>query len=248
MRLHILGDLHLEFGSAEIPKTDADVVVLAGDIHLGREGREWATNHFADKPVVYVLGNHEFYGQWLPELTETLKRETDGSHIHLLENNAVEINGCTFLGCTLWTDFQLWPDPEEAMEVAQRRMSDYSVIKFSPENRVLRARDTARVHSESVSWLRSALPKCDRARSVVVTHHAPSPRSQAPYHRGSPLNPAFVSNLDSLVEQSGVPLWIHGHTHYNVDYMMGSTRVLTNQGGYPGEPCKGFNPSLVIEV
>ena len=61
MRLHILGDLHLEFGMAEVPVTDADVVVLAGDIHLGREGRKWARNHFQDKPVVYVLGNHEFY-------------------------------------------------------------------------------------------------------------------------------------------------------------------------------------------
>src|ERR1043165_2344612 len=92
MRLHILCDLHLEFGSAKIPTTDADVVVLAGDIHLGREGRKWARSHFPDQPVIYVLGNHEFYRHSLPELTETLKRETDGSHIHLLENRAVEIS------------------------------------------------------------------------------------------------------------------------------------------------------------
>ena len=29
MRLHILGDLHLEFGEAMIPGTDADVIVVA---------------------------------------------------------------------------------------------------------------------------------------------------------------------------------------------------------------------------
>src|SRR5216117_3472630 len=75
MRLHILGDLHLEFGTAKVPVTDADVVVLAGDIHLKREGRRWARNRFQDKPVVYVLGNHEFYRHSLPGLTETLKRE-----------------------------------------------------------------------------------------------------------------------------------------------------------------------------
>ena len=68
MRLHILGDLHLEFGTAKVPVTDADVVVLAGDIHLGREGRKWARGHFQDKPVVYVLGNHEFYRHSLPDL------------------------------------------------------------------------------------------------------------------------------------------------------------------------------------
>jgi hypothetical protein len=127
-------------------------------------------------------------------------------------------------------------------------MSDYSIIQFSSENRLLRARDTARLHAESVAWLRRALAGCDRARTVVVTHHAPSARSEAPYHANSLLKAAFSSDLDSLVGQSGVPLWIHGHTHYNVDYVMGSTRVLTNQRGYPEELCKGFNPSLVVEI
>ena len=54
MRLHILSDLHLEFVTIKVPETDVDVVVLAGDIHLGCEGRKWARSHFQDKPVVYV--------------------------------------------------------------------------------------------------------------------------------------------------------------------------------------------------
>ena len=127
-------------------------------------------------------------------------------------------------------------------------MSDYSLIQFTPENRELRARDTIQLHKESVAWLRGALAKCDRARTIVVTHHAPSARSEAPYHADSPLKAAFTSDLDWLVEESGVPLWIHGHTHYNVDYVIASTRVLTNQLGYPDERCKGFNPSLVVEI
>jgi len=248
MRLHILCDLHLEFGPAKIPGNDADVVVLAGDIHLGREGPKWARNQFPTKPVIYILGNHEFYRHSLPGLTETLKRETDGSHIYLLENSAIEIKGYTFLGCTLWTDFQLARNAEAAMQSAESIMSDYSIIQFSAEGRVLRARDTARLHSESIVWLQTALAKTDRARTIIVTHHAPSSRSEAPYHANNPLNAAFASNLDSLVEQSRVPLWIHGHTHYNVDYMIGSTRVLTNQRGYPDQLCKGFDPSLIIEV
>ena len=127
-------------------------------------------------------------------------------------------------------------------------MSDYSIIQFSSERRVLHARDTARMHSDSVAWLRSKLIECDRARTIVVTHHAPSPRSEPPYHANSPLKPAFASNLDELVKESGVPLWIHGHTHYNVDYVIGSTRVLTNQLGYPDQLCKGFDPSLTVEI
>ena len=222
--------------------------MLAGDIHLGREGRRWARRHFADQPVVYVLGNHEFYRHSLPELTETLKRETRGSHVHVLENGAAEIGGFSFLGCTLWTDFQLASKPEAAMRTAESEMSDYSIIFHSAENRLLCARDTAQLHAESVSWLRNQLAKCNPARTIVVTHHAPSSRSEAPYHVNGPLSAAFASKLDWLVEQSRVPLWIHGHTHYNVDYTLGSTRVLTNQLGYPGEFCNGFDPALVIEV
>lgn len=248
MRIHILADLHLEFGPARIPRTDADVVVLAGDIDLGRNGTMWARSRFPNTPVIYVLGNHEFYRHSLPGLTETLVRETSGSHVHLLENSSVEIGGYTFLGCTLWSDFCLTKNPEAAMRTAEGIMSDYSIVEFGPEHRELRARDTVRLHLESVAWLRGELAKCDRARTVVVTHHALSSRSEAPFHANSPLTPAFSSNLDELVEQSGVPLWIHGHTHYNVDYTIGSTRVLTNQRGYPDEVSKGFDPSRVVEI
>lgn len=248
MRLHILADLHLEFGNAAIPRPDADVVVLAGDVHLGRDGRKWIRNQFPDRPVIYVLGNHEFYRHELPGLTETLQRETAGSNIHVLENRAVEIQGFRFLGCTLWTDFAIAPHPETAMREAERWMSDYSAVTNSVEHRMLRARDTVKVHQTSVAWLKEQLAKGDPARTVVVTHHAPSQRSEASYHADSPLKAAFSSNLDSLIEQSRVPLWIHGHTHYNVDYRIGSTRVLTNQRGYPDQLCKGFDPNLLVEL
>ena len=196
MRLHILSDLHQEFGPVKIPPTDADIVVLAGDIHLGREGRRWARTHFPDQPVIYVLGNHEFYQHSLPDLTERLKQETEGSHICLLENSSVELNGITFLGCTLWTDFQLSGNPVAAMQTAGEIMSDYHLIRFTPGYRRLRTGDTVRVHAKSVAWLREALAGCDRSRTVVVTHHAPSHRSEAPFHADSPLSPAFASNLD----------------------------------------------------
>ena len=248
MRLHILSHLHLEFGPVKIPVTDAEVLVLAGDIHVGHEGLEWVKRHFAHKPVIYVLGNHEFYGHSIPALTEALKRETRGSQIHVLENGAVELNGFTFLGCTLWTDFRLGLDTKIAMLAAEDIMNDFRVIRFDSENRLLRARDTEQMHSKSLAWLKEALAKCNPARTIVVTHHAPSAQSIPPYHADSPLNAAFCSRLEDVVESSGVPLWIHGHTHYNVDYELGRTRVLSNQRGYPGERTNGFEPGLIVEV
>jgi predicted phosphodiesterase len=248
MRLHILADLHLEIGAVDIPKPEADVVVLAGDIDVGGKGLEWAKSQFGDKPVIYVLGNHEFYRNALPELTERLQGETDGSQIHLLENKAIELAGFAFLGCTLWTDFGLNSNPQAAMQAAADMMNDYRIIRSSTENRRLRPRDTRKMHQDSVAWLKAELPRHDSARTVVVTHHAPSPQSEDPYYKGGPLTPSFASDLNALIQDSRVPLWIHGHTHFNVDHQIGSTRVVTNQRGYPGEPCKGFNPGKVIEL
>ena len=248
MRIHVLSDLHLEFGEVRIPRLEADVVVLAGDIHMGREGRRWVRATFPEQPVIYVLGNHEFYRHSLPELTVTLQRETVGSNIHLLERSSVEIGGYRFLGCTLWTDFALNGDANAGMQTAQAVMSDYTLIQNSDQKRPLRPGDTALLHQESRAWLKQELSKTDPAQTVVVTHHAPSSRSEAPHQRGGALSPAFASNLDELIQESRVPLWIHGHTHHNVDYRMGATRILTNQHGYPDQLCAGFKPDLVLEL
>ncbi len=240
--------MHVEFGDFQTLTTDADVVVVAGDVHVGRKGRAWLRENFSTQPVVYVLGNHEFYRHALPKLTEELERESEGGHIHVLENRTVEIGGIRFLGCTLWSDFKVNGDAHAAKLAAEETMSDYHLIRVSPEFRKLRARDTELLHARSVEWLKQELATGDVARTVVVTHHAPSALSTPPYHRGSILNGAFVSDLDALVMGSGVPLWIHGHTHHCVDYRLGSTRILSNQRGYPDSLVEGFQPSLVVVV
>lgn len=56
MKLHVLSDIHVEFELFDAPRTDADVVVLAGDVHVGRKGLKWALKQFPNKPVIYVLG------------------------------------------------------------------------------------------------------------------------------------------------------------------------------------------------
>src|SRR5258707_653112 len=68
MRIHVLSDLHLEGPRPPFqpPPVAADVVVLAGDISTGAGGVDWAKRlspAFEERPVLYVAGNHEFYGQ-----------------------------------------------------------------------------------------------------------------------------------------------------------------------------------------
>lgn len=248
VRVHILSDLHLEFADFELPVTDADVVLLAGDIHLGREGRRWIRRHITDRPVIYVLGNHEFYRHAIPKLTDDLRAETHGTHIHVLENEAVEIGGFTFLGCTLWTDFAIMQNVRDAKWAAEQDLADYQLIRHSPDFGRLRAGDTERMHIQSRVWLTERLAATNPRKAIVVTHHAPSARSIPPRHAGDLLNAAFCSRMDSFLAGSRVPLWVHGHTHHCVDYRIGETRVVSNQRGYPDALCRGFDPALVLEL
>jgi predicted phosphodiesterase len=86
MKLLVLSDLHLEFEPICIPDTDADVIILAGDINLKTRGIEWAIEAFPNTPVVAVLGNHEYYGEKYPSLMKKAKQLAVGTHVHLLEN------------------------------------------------------------------------------------------------------------------------------------------------------------------
>jgi len=174
MRLQVFSDLHLEFGRFEPTITNADAVVLAGDIHKGMEGLKWAKQYWRDCPVIYVTGNHEFYNHSISDLINALKREARSSNVHVLENNAFIIDDFVFLGCSLWTNFHLWPDAREAMSVADREMSDFWLIKKKEGNGLFCAKDSAQIHAASVKWLARRMPRHDPSRTIVVTHHAPS--------------------------------------------------------------------------
>ena len=248
MRLHVLSDLHIEFGPFAPPTVEADAVVLAGDTHPGSRGLTWAMQAFPDRPVIYVLGNHEFYGQMMPTLPKELKERAAGTNLHVLDNNVLTLQDVTFLGATMWTDFCLLGDPAFSQVLAQLGMSDYHVIRHPANGGVLEPEQTRRLHDQTIRWLRAQAQAHRGRKLVIVTHHAPSGRSVHARFSDNPLNPGYASNLDQLVEESQASLWIHGHLHHAADYRVGQTRVLSNPRGYPEEPEHGFNPALVVEV
>ena len=128
MKIQVMSDLHLEFGAFDIPATDADVIVLAGDIHVGVKAIDWIKKQ-SDKPVIFVLGNHEYYGQKFPDLQEKISEECEDTNIHFLENDSVTIDGVRFLGSTLWTDFKLLDSQELSMYEAELCMNDFRKVK-----------------------------------------------------------------------------------------------------------------------
>ena len=247
MKIHILNDLHIEFEDFVPPDTDADVVVLAGDVGVGLGALPWIERCFPARPVIYVPGNHEYYHHDLA-LIDTLKRDAP-DHVHVLDNNAIEIDGVRFLGSTLWADFSLFgiADKYFALQQARSGMADFELIRY--HGRRFTPEDSIRLHEQSRDWINQMLAQPFEGTTVVVTHHAPSPRSVHPRYARNLLTPAFASDLEALMEESRVTLWIHGHTHDPFDYRVHGTRVVCNPRGYaPDQLAEGFRADLVVRI
>jgi predicted phosphodiesterase len=252
MKLHILSDLHLEMINPpygwRIPESAADAVVLAGDIGVGTAGVEWAIaeSERLCKPSIYVPGNHEYYNQRL-SVREKMKAVALGSSVHVLDLDAVVLEGTRFLGATLWTDYLLCGRAlrATAMEQAQRALNDHRLIN-PPEG--FRPADALVRHEAARGWLERELAERFDGATVVVTHHAPAPEGTHPRFRDDILTAAFVSNLEELMRTNRPQLWIHGHTHHCAQYLVAGTKLVANQMGYPHQPASGhFNPNLVID-
>jgi len=265
MRLLVLSDLHVEYAPFEpaARRGDYDAVVLAGDIGQATLALQWARRTFPDVPIVQVAGNHEFFDAVREEALEAMRTAARRLGIHLLEEDAVVVDGVEFVGCTVWTDYRLHERPGrpvsmsalDTMQGARRLMLDYRCIdvrdpssasgtrRFEPEDSVV-------LHERSRAWLAATLARPPSGRRVVVTHHLPSWHSVKPGYVAAPSNPAFASDLDALL--SGADLWIHGHTHSSHDYLVAGSRVVCNPRGYPmrrgGFENPRFDPARVVEA
>lgn len=249
MRIRVLSDLHQEFQEVDVPDVDCDCVILAGDVSTKRNGLKWIRRRFPDVPVIYICGNHEYYGEKYPRLTEQLRAETRGTNIHFLENESVTIGGYHFFGCTLWTDMALLGDWMLGATEAGLVMNDYKRIRNSAGHfRRLVPQDTRRAHVASLEAMREFFARHETERGVVVTHHAPSILSLPVRRRENSLSCAYASRLDAFIEEHQPRLWIHGHIHHSVDYRIGATRVISNPRGYPDEPNEDFAADFVFDL
>ena len=253
MRIRVLADLHREFGHVELPEVDADIVVLAGDTDRGVRGVRWAIERFSPTPVLYIAGNHEFYGETFEKVIPALREAAAGTSVHILENDVFEFGRYRFFGATLWTNFALFPDQRtDAMFRASDHssgMNDYKKIRNSARGyKKLSPRDTRLMHLASMEAIAQFLQSHDPKKSVVVTHHAPSIRSLPERRHAELISCAYASHLDDFVLKHQPQLWIHGHIHHSADYRIGDTRVLSNPRAYPDSPNKGFVSDLVVSL
>lgn len=230
-------DKGLSFADSLDP-TGVDVLVLAGDItsmYRGPKVEAFLERVAAKYPhIVYVMGNHEFYGCHVRAATEMAHNIVDKfSNVHLLDNSMVTINGQRFIGGTGWFPHRTYADKFKDY------MNDFNIIvDFEPW--------VYQKHDELDALLYGELLESD----IVVTHHLPSNICIASKYMLSPLNPFFLSEFDDLILEKKPKLWIHGHTHEQIDERLGTTRIVANPLGYPTEveSLNAFQDRFLIET
>lgn len=236
MKIKIYSDLHLEFHS-HIPKyllnDNCDVLVLAGDIDSHRN-IDYTLRTFAEayKKVVFVPGNHEFYGTELHAI--------DSNGVEVLQPGVFTYLGVTFIGATLWSDFGSARIAE--LGPIASGINDFRLIHgFN-----LQACRT--IHRKEFKFIQDASIRYP-GKKVIITHFLPSYACISPRYIGSPANAYFATEHREFIESLEDTLWIYGHTHDSGDFYINKTRMICNPYGYHcRETNSDFNHNLIIEV
>lgn len=246
MKLQIMSDLHLEWWNfreaffSRLPIV-GDILILAGDI----DGKSEIINtleRFASmfKTVIYVPGNHEYYGGSLDEVDNLLatNKKEQFNNLFILNNRYIcrtdecEESCRTFIGSTMWI-------PEQPDSIYyESSVTDFSIINGARP-------DIYDKNRKCQEFLRENIDK----DSIIVTHHAPSPLSISKKYIGNLLNKFYVCDMTNLIIEREPKLWVHGHMHQNFDYMIGNTRVICNPLGYAAMmENPHFAQDFVIEI
>jgi Icc-related predicted phosphoesterase len=263
MKIQVLSDLHFEIDdSFSLTATDADVLVLAGDIYPANyftrskdspyhQQAKLVTSFIkqcsdAYKHVIYLSGNHEHYRGNINSTTQILVDQFEVfKNVHIMDDGTLSTDGVLFVGGTLWTDVNKG-DPIADMHISNC-MNDYKLVTMGTNYRRLRPSYTKYLHSETKSFIVDEIKDHDKV--VVCTHHAPSHKSiHTMYLNDTYTNYAYYSDLDELIlDNQQIKYWIHGHMHHSFNYNIGDTNVICNPKGYYDEN-KEFNPALVLEI
>ena len=235
MILQYCSDLHLEFSLNEkfmrkYPlQVKGDILLLAGDIvpfaqmDKHQDFFDFAADNF--EQTYWLPGNHEHYHSDIARRGGVVE-EPIRSNV-LLVNNTTRMHGdVQLIFSTLWSKI----DIANALPV-QRAMSDFHVIRNNGQR--FSIADFNGLHDEALVFVKEHVAGNTGYKQVVVTHHIPTYLHYPTRFVGDPVSQAFATELSGIIEPSGIEAWIYGHHHAPTPpFMIGNTRMLTNQLGY----------------
>lgn len=234
--IQVISDIHLEMRNIDVgydsiikPASGSTILVLAGDI--GKPSPDTLTP-FLDyccsnwKHVLYVAGNHEFYGKKRDDTITALRSYQSApnrSNLRFMDRDIVTIDGQRFLGCTLWSN----PDSHMQYVINDFRMIHDNGHRFTTTV-------MSQWHHTDVTWLKSNVQKDD----IVITHFMPMTTTDLIELGHKSVYPP--SDLDLYYGNTDCydlkpKLWISGHTHQSFDVNRDELRWVCNPYGYPRE-------------
>ena len=192
--------------------------------------------------VIVVPGNHEFYkGFDLGTLEDGFDLEIR-PNVHAYYNKVVRIEDVDFIVSTLWSKIEL-----KNAYYTERCITDFHRIVYKGER--FNFSDFNQEHERCASFIKRAVEESDARKKVVVTHHVPSFELNSKDFEGSELNGAFTVEMGNYIANADIDYWIYGHSHRNIDKIIGDTRCVSNQLGYTfHNEHKDFRPDAVIEI
>jgi hypothetical protein len=256
-KLRYVSDIHLEINSMyAVPEyivgTEDEDLVFAGDttVLYTLDPKETGVRSLKTRAmfkkmilqvkgfgrIFFLFGNHEHYHGSFEKARKLL-----GDFLYdecgvrpdqyiILDNDSYELDGNTVLfGATLWTD--MGGNSDSSHYFVGRGMNDFRVISYNGGR--FTTNDAYVEHKNTLAWMTERLEKYKDWRVIVATHHAPSFQSEGRYKHNSMITDGYCSNLVHFIEEHPqITDWIHGHTHVNVDYMIGGCHVTSNMRGY----------------
>ena len=236
MKIQYASDLHLEFKeNRDYLKNnplliDGDILVLAGDIGYLGTGYysvfpfwDWVSENY--KKVIVVLGNHEFYNFY--ELS-SMKDDLCGEirhNVHYYYNAVVHVDNVDFIISTLWSHINF-----KDSFIIESRVNDFRRIRYG--KKMLHYADFNKEHDRCLKFIKKAVAESIALYKIVITHYVPSYMLLPKEFKVSELNCAFIVELSDYIESSDINYWIYGHSHRNIDAVIGKTKCVSNQLGY----------------
>jgi Icc-related predicted phosphoesterase len=226
----------------------ADTLVIAGDmlpIKGHDEGRfDKFIGYLNDnwKTVIWVPGNHDYYGMVYGEREfDEMADVIHDTNIHIANNHTIVIKDVNFVCTTLWTHI-----PPQYEPAIKQYLHDFRVIgKFNPLH-------YNKLNADAVKYLRKAVDWIDglNEKIVVVTHHLPTWGVVSYPYRNDDCTYGFANTeLDDLLTDHDIAAWIHGHSHDAREDDICGTLVARNPVGYPQQRGDtGYDPVKVINV
>ena len=259
MTLRIISDIHCNINSGQSTNfyfAPDDFVICCGDISGDRlTSEKWINENI--KQGIVIGGNHLGYAHSTYDKEESLNlsikylQSKFSSPVYFLENQCIIIDNICFIGCILFTDFNLYGNPDGCRFIAQKYLNDFRNVKLYEKGklRTISTEDQLAFHKKSINFIEKTCQKHKDKKVVIITHHAPSLKSISEEYKNDLLSAVFASNLEYLFERySNIKLWCHGHIHSSVDYKLGNARIIANPLGYGNENVNFKKEGILVDT